>query len=257
MDPLLVLRSPLHRMSVCPHDTARNVHAWFFLSTHLQTRLGLRLRFEPRDDVVDERERVLGGDADLVYANPYSAVLFERELGFVPVARPVGISDGAYLIARKGWSARQAGARVLIASATDKLIVHALGATLLGGVGLTAERVDHIFTGNHLAVAKAVTSGPAELGYIFDETWHGLAEFSRSGLQVVGRSVPAAAFHCFMVGGALRGRAEEVGRLLCRLASDEQGARVLGDLHFGAGLEPVPSGALGRLAPLMDLQPVR
>jgi hypothetical protein len=34
-----VLSTPLRRMSVCPHDTARNVYGWFFINSYLQSIL--------------------------------------------------------------------------------------------------------------------------------------------------------------------------------------------------------------------------
>ena len=53
--------SPRYRLSVCPHDTAKNIAAWFLINTYLQKRLGLSMRFEPSDNFHAEREQVLAG----------------------------------------------------------------------------------------------------------------------------------------------------------------------------------------------------
>ena len=52
---------PKYRLSVCPHDTAKNLAGWFLLNTYLQRRLGITMRFEPSENFNAEREQVLAG----------------------------------------------------------------------------------------------------------------------------------------------------------------------------------------------------
>jgi phosphonate transport system substrate-binding protein len=251
MDIFEVLSTPLRRMSVCPHDTARNVYGWFFLNSFLQSELGCRLHFEAQESFLTEREAVLAGGYDLVYANPYSAVLFARRQGFVPVARPVGIHDETYLVARPGWAPPGPGEPVSIASATDKLIVHTLGLTLLPELGLEAAEVSYRFTGNHLAAAKAVMDGAVDLAFVFNETWDGMAPYSRSNLQILRRTDGHLASHCFMVGPQLQDRAGDIRTLLTSLASRPEAAEILLELSFPNGLEPTGFADLNALSALV------
>ena len=112
------------KLSVCPHDTAKNLLGWFTLNTYLQRNLGIGIHFDPHDSFLEERQAVLDRPHHVVYANPYSVLCFARERGFVPVARPAGIVDEAIVVARPG---APRGAALRIASATDKLIIHDLG----------------------------------------------------------------------------------------------------------------------------------
>jgi len=251
MDIFDVLATPLRRMSVCPHDTARNVYGWFFLNSYLQSALGVRLHFEAREDFLAERNTVLAGGYDLVYANPYSAVLFARRQGFLPVARPVGIHDETYLVARQDWTAPEPGRTVTVASATDRLIVHTLGVTLLPGLGLDAATIDYRFTGNHLAAAKAVMDGDAELGFVFNETWEGMAPYSRSALQILARTDRRLASHCFMVGPQFQDRAEDLGAVLTSMTTRPEAAEVLRELNFPAGMERMGLAELNALSALV------
>lgn len=245
--------SHIHKMSVCPHDTAKNVHAWFLLNAYLQRRLAVRIRFSPQDNFLREREQVLASEHHLVYANPYSAVLFGRQ-GFVPVARPVGIFDETLLVTRADTNPATLPRRPRIASATDKLIIHNLGLTLLPGLGLDPAGVDFVFAGNHLAAAKAVVEGKAHLGFVFNETWNGLSNAIRSELKVLTESRGGCACHCFLVGPAWASRTEEVRALLCAMIRDPRGRAILLDLRFEQGFEPVPGGMLAYLANLMHLE---
>ncbi len=251
MDVFDVLASERFRLSVCPHDTAKNTYGWAFLNTYLQRHLACRLQFEPQDSFLFEREEVLRGGVQLVYANPYSAVVFAREAGFVPVAKPVGIHDETYLVVRADAPAPAVGVRPVIASATDKLIVHALGLSLLPEIGVLETGVDFLFTQNHLSAAKAVIDGAAQFGFVFNETWDGMSDFTRAQLRIVQRTAQSLAFHCFMAGGALADRAGEIGDVLCGLSSDPTGADILAELHLPHGFEPVLPARLVALAGLL------
>lgn len=240
-------------MSVCPHDTAKNVYGWFMLNTYVQRHLAARIRFEPQDNFLKEREHVLASEHHIVYANPYSAVMFAQQ-GFVPVAKPVGIYDETFLVSlADAPDISTLSARPKVASATDKLIIHNLGLTLLPQVGLDAEAVDFVMAGNHLAAAKAVMDGKADLGFVFNETWHGMSKLIRAQLKVIAETHQGFAFHCFMVGPEWADRAQEIQELLCGMTEDKAGVAILEDLRFTQGFEPVPEGNLQRLAEMMGL----
>ncbi|MEX8496390.1 MAG: PhnD/SsuA/transferrin family substrate-binding protein [Leptothrix ochracea] len=244
------MTSRLH-FSVCPHDTAKNVAGWFLINTYLQRRLDLAIHFEPCDNVNDEREQVLAGGYELVYANPYSALRYCEQRQFVPIARPTGLYDETLLIARAG-EALPTTRPVRIASASDRLIVHFLGLTLLEKVGLRVSDCESKFVGNHLKVLQAVVSGQCELGFLFNETWQGLSAKTQSGLQILEQTRNQQAFHCFCVGPALADRAEEVQAILCSMKDDPQGRRILEDLRF-AGFEPVTMDGLHHLNTLVGM----
>lgn len=251
MDIFEVLSTQLRRMSVCPHDTARNVYGWFFLNSYLQSQLGCRLHFEAQENFLAERSAVLAGGYDLVYANPYSAVLFARQQGFVPVAKPVGIRDETYLVARPDWTPPAPGQKVTVASATDKLIVHTLGVTLLPRLGLDESTIDYRYTGNHLAAAKAVMDGVAELGFVFNETWEGMSSFTRSTLQILHRTDQRLAFHCFMVAPQFQDRAEDLRTILTSMTTQPEAAEILKELNFPNGIEPAGPADLNALSALV------
>lgn len=251
MDVIDVLSTDLHQMSVCPHDTARNVYGWFFLNSYLQSRLAFRLRFEAKENFLVERDAVLAGGYDLVYANPYSAVLFARRMGFIPVARPTGINDETYLVSRPDWSPSGPGAVVTVASATDQLIVHALGVGLLAAIGLAESQVRFQYTGTHPAAAKAVMDGAADLGFVFNETWDGLSPYTRANLQILKQHDSGMAFHCFMLGPRLHDRADDVTALLTGMTTAADAVEILGELGFPKGIQPVGLADLNVLSELV------
>lgn len=236
-------------LSVCPHDTAKNLLGWFVLNTYLQRRLEVGIRFEPQENFLNERAQVLDGQGTIVYANPYSALVFARERGFLPVAKAVGVYDETFLVARPGFTV-DAAAPLRVASATDKLIIHHLGLSLLRQQGVDLARVQFQFVGTHAKAAQAVLQGEAELGFVFNETWHGLADGTRRQLQLLGETRQGQAYHCFCIAPAWAARRQSVQDVLCGMADDPAGQKVLADLRF-QGFEALPADALHGLEQLV------
>jgi phosphonate transport system substrate-binding protein len=237
------------RLSVCPHDTAKNLFGWFVLNTYMQRLLSQGIHFEPADTFIAEREAVLGGDFHLVYANPYSALLYATRKGFVPVAKVSGLYDETVLVKRKG-AALPADGKVVIASATDKLIVHPLGQTLLAPAGIDETHVSYKLVGTHPKAAQAVMKGEAWAGFVFNETWRGLAASTKAELEVLGETHDGTAFHCFCVGPQWTDRAEEIRQVLVGMNSDPKGRDILADLGFSA-IESIDATALDPAIQLM------
>lgn len=240
----------LFRFSVCPHDTAKNLAGWFLLNTYLQRKLGLGMHFEPADNFIAEREAVLAGGADFVYANPFSAFQYHRQRGFIPVARPVALSDETLLLARAG-EALDPSQGLTIASATDELIVHFLGLTIVDELGWPLSRMRYEYVGNHLKAAQAVLNGKVDAAFVFNETWNGMAASTRASLQVLGETKRQMACHCFCVGPSLRDRLTDIQTILFEMHNDPSGRRILEDLRF-SGFAPIEDDAMDRLATLIN-----
>jgi phosphonate transport system substrate-binding protein len=230
------------RLSVCPHDTAKNLFGWFVLNTYMQRLLSHSIHFEPADTFIAERAAVLEGDYQIVYANPYSALLFATKKGFVPIVKVAGLYDETILVGRKGKPLPSTG-EVRIASATDKLIVHPLGRTLLPSVGLDESRVRYQFVGTHPKAAQAVLKGEADAGFVFNETWRGLSASTKADLDVLAETHDGTAFHCFCVGPGWADRIDEIRAVLLGMNTDPKGQAILADLGFGK-LEAIDADAL-------------
>lgn len=240
------------RISVCPHDTAKNQLAWFTFNSWLQRKLGVRLHFEPQSSFLAERQCVLDDPRyRLVYANPFSAVKFREQLGFIPVARPANIFDETFLVKRAGvtlpdhrpWR---------IASATDKLIIHTLGLMLLKELGVGEEGREFVFVGTHVAAANAVLHDKADVGFVYNETWHGLNESTRVQFEVIKASETRLAYHCFCLSPVWRERYAQIRETLSRMQDDESGRRILAELKFER-FEPLEENALEDLATIIDM----
>jgi phosphonate transport system substrate-binding protein len=245
----LLHMSTRYRLSVSPHDTARNLAGWFLLNTYLQRKLGVAMRFEPSDNFHAEQEQVMAGGFHLAYANPFSALKYVHERGFVPVARPVGVYDETLLVARHG-TGLPAQRPLRVASASDQLLVHVLGMTLLAQHQVGPDHCRIQFTGNHLRAVQAVLDGRADVGFVYNETWHGLSASTREALEIVSATARQVASHCFCVAPELADRLDEVRDVLCGMGTDPSGRKILDDLRI-SGFEAMEADALDNLATLV------
>jgi phosphonate transport system substrate-binding protein len=237
------------QLSVCPHDTAKHMVEWFQLNTYLQRHLGFGIHFEPQDNFNQERETVLAGGYHIVYANPFSACAFIQELGFIPIARPSGVYDETILIRKAGAEFGHDGP-IRVASASDRLIIHTLGLSLLDKLKISRSDCRFSLVGNHMKAAHAVIKGEADLGFVFNETWDSMAESTRKELEVVDETRDQIAFHCFCIAPEWADRRREVQDVLCDMWDDPKGKPIVEALHFH-GFECLTEDALETLQTLL------
>jgi phosphonate transport system substrate-binding protein len=237
-----------YRLSVSPHDTAKHLAGWFLLNTYLQRKLGVAMRFEPSDNFEVEQEQVMAGGFHLAYANPFSALKYVHERGFVPVARPVGVYDETLLVARQG-AGLPAQRPLRVASASEQLLVHVLGMTLLDQHQVAPDDRRLQFTGNHVRAVQAVLDGRADVGFVYNETWHGLSTSTREALEIVAATSRQMASHCFCVAPELADRLDDVRDALCGMDTDPSGKKILADLRI-SGFEAMAANALDHLTDL-------
>jgi phosphonate transport system substrate-binding protein len=236
----------VNQLSVCPHDTAKNLAGWYLLNTYLQRKLECDIHFNLQHDFIAEREAVLAGGHHIVYANPYSVLEFAEKLDFIPVARPIGVFDETLLIARKGTNLADSAA-LKVSTATKCLIVHALGCMELRKLGKDPSAFEFILTGNHLNAANAVIKGDADVGFVFNETWNGMSASSRESLEIIAESNQRDCYHCFCVSPQWQDRKEKVRDVLVGMHNDHDGgSHILEELKF-KGFEPAPEDTISQL----------
>jgi phosphonate transport system substrate-binding protein len=239
-----------YQLSVCPHDTAKHMVEWFYFNTYLQRKLDCGIHFEPQDNFNAEREAVLKGRYNIVYANPFSACAFIQELGYMPVAKGVGLYDETLVVTRAGEEI-PSDRPLKVASASDKLIVHTLGISVLEQLGIHREECEFKFMGNHMKAAHAVLKREADVGFIFNETWHGMVDNTRNEFKVAAESTDGIAFHCFLIAPEWAHRRDDIQQLLVHINEDPKGKDILDSLDFTQGLELLSEDAMDTLQVLL------
>ena len=66
-----------------------------------------------------------------------------------------------------------------------------------------------------------------------------MAASSRSSLEVIGETSSKQASHCFCISAEWADKKNQIQEILCGMSTDEKGKRILEDLQFNAGFEPM------------------
>jgi phosphonate transport system substrate-binding protein len=98
-----------------------------------------------------------------------------------------------------------------------------------------------------MKAVQAVIKGEADIGFVFNETWHGMNATSRESLEVIGEPREGYAFHCFCISPEWADRKSRLMEILSGMQQDTNGGkRILEDLKF-KGFEPVPDDTIALL----------
>ena len=237
-------------LSVCPHDTAKHVVEWFQLNTYLQRALGCDIHFEPMDSFILEQTAVLSGGYPLAYANPLGACTYIEEMGFIPVARPIGLYDETVLVGTKDGGIPDK-TPLTIASASGETITHILGLSLLDQLGIPRDSCQFVSEETHLKSIHAILKGKADLAFVFNDTWDNLSEGTRSQLDILGQTNEQVAFHCFLIAPEIAEEYKErLQSVLVGMKDDPKGRLILDALGL-QGFEPLSEDAMDTLQTLM------
>jgi phosphonate transport system substrate-binding protein len=237
------------QLSVCPHDTAEHVADWFQFNTYLQRRLNCTIHFEPRDSFILEQTAVLSGGFHITYANPLSACTYIKELGFIPVARPVNLYDETVLVGRRGCGIPEKRP-LTVRSASGELINHALGLSLLDRLKVPHGDCRFDYVDTHLKSLHGILKGEADLAFVFNDTWNNISAGARKELEAIAQTDDQIAFHCVLIAPEWAHRKEEIQDLLVNMKTDSKGKLILVSLDL-EGFEPLTEDAMDTLQTLM------
>lgn len=219
-------------MSVSPDFAPDRIAGWYIFNTWMQRQLGEHIHLELYPDFAAQRKAIRAGEIDLIYANPFDAVMLVREYGFTAVAAPADKPDEA-IIAVAAESAVQAveelqsGIRI---ASTDDPDVNLIAMIMLEPADLSQATVQTHTVDTYVLVAKHLLQGKADVGFFLKEAFEGLSGVIRKQLRVLITSEIHDIRHVLLVGPRLQQRQEDLQQLLRDMKSDPKGSSVLDSL---------------------------
>lgn len=234
---------------VCPHDVARGLERWAFLNTFVNKALGLGSRFGIYLDFVEFAAALEGEEFLWGFLNPADYLKARTLFGYEAIARPAGIRDVAYVVARTGEPL--AGSIEAFAGRRVALVRGYLAALVrhrLQGAGVSCEVVA---VKSYAEVMKTVGRGDADFGVTYNDHFDRLSAAVRDDFRVEARVDPGLA-HVVAAHPSIPqpGRAA-LRELLLGAHLDSAGAGLLATLGFTA-FEEVPEGPYRDLADVLE-----
>ncbi|MDO9422943.1 MAG: phosphate/phosphite/phosphonate ABC transporter substrate-binding protein [Methylobacter sp.] len=225
-----------HLFTISPDFSPDHISGWYIFNTWLQKQTGEAIHLQMYDNFKSQREAIKNDSIDLIYANPFDAAMLVREKGFLPLVKPVGISDEAIIAVNAKNTIEDVaylspGIRVAVTEDPD---VHLMGMIMLEPGDLDANTVETHIYDTYVLVAKHLLRGDADVGIFLAEAYDDLSNMIKSQLKVLVRSQISIIHHSLMIGPKLAGKRNEFQSLLIDMSNDAKGKDVLEGLGFEA-----------------------
>jgi phosphonate transport system substrate-binding protein len=222
--------------TISPDFSPDHISGWYIFNTWLQKQSDLAIHLEMYDDFAKQREAIANDKVDLIYANPFDAAMLVREKGFLPLVRPIGVSDEAIIAVNSNnpiEDVQQLTPGVRIAY-TDDPDVQMIGMIMLEPGNLEAGNIQAINCDTYVQVAKNILQGKAEAGIFLAEAYDNLSNMIKRQMKVLVRSQISVIHHSLMISPALMAKRTEIQDLLLNMNNESKGQNVLESLGFTA-----------------------
>ncbi|NJA05083.1 phosphate/phosphite/phosphonate ABC transporter substrate-binding protein [Methylococcaceae bacterium WWC4] len=220
--------------TVSPDFAPDRLSGWYIFNTWLQKHTAAAIHLEMYDHYHRLHQAIAADGVDLIYANPFDAAMLVREKGFLPLVKPVGLSDEAVIAVNADSPIQDVadltpGIRV---AHTEDPDVRLMGMIMLEPADLDCGNIQALLSDNYVLVAKHLLKGEADVGIFLAEAFDNLSGMIKKQLRVLVRSQISVINHALLVGPRLAERRQEIRDLLVRMAEEDKGPGVLESLGF-------------------------
>jgi phosphonate transport system substrate-binding protein len=227
-----------YHLAISPDVHIRDLADWFLLNTRIQrlTRQVFRVHFY--DDVARLHRAYSEGRIDLAYANaPDCAELIPA--GYLPLVRPIGISDEAAVVVAQDDPARCVEDLLDVDSidvaATDAPDVQRICRILLEPADLPDDALRIMTRPNYTLAAKSVLGGQTRAAFFLRTAFDDLSDAVRQGLRILVASQIYVISHTLVVAPSLAYLAPTLVEGLLRMNDDPDDADLLAGLGAPRG----------------------
>lgn len=221
--------------SIAPDVSPQRLPGWHLFSSWLQRKTGEGISVLEYISFDDQKQALLDGKIDLLYANPYDAGWLIREQKFIALAQPASDVAEVTIVTKKGGDITKVEdlKTDLKVSAAMNADLRTLGTILLEPANLTKDDITFIDTSNHILAIKELLKGNSQVAMLPTDIYRGLSKIVASQLESLVATEPediATVAHCFVLSPAFAEKAELLKETLRTMHEDDNGKSVLEDL---------------------------
>lgn len=225
-----------HNITVSPDFKPDKIAGWYIFNTYFQQAANIDLHLKLYDGFDEQRQAIVDGKIDLIYANPFDAAMLVNEHNFKPLVKPAGANDECVVVTSADSSIGSVddlvnGCKI---ATTDDPAINMIGMRMLEPANLDESNTETDTLVSFVAVAKQVMDEKAQVGFILKEAFDGLSNMVKSRLKVLVTSEIGVIYHGLMVAPSLQDRTEVLSTALMAMNTDPKGKSVLEGLGFEA-----------------------
>lgn len=224
----------IFKLAVSPDFSPNRIPGWFVFNTWLQRRLDIAMRFEMHDSFAEQRTAIEEDRVDLIYANPYDAAMLVREKGFLPLAKPAGISNEVVVatLAESDVQKLDDLKPGITIATVDGPDVQQTGLIILESADINAENSTLCTYGSNALVAKALLQGGAQVGVFLERSYNELSGLTRKALRPLVVSQIDVITHQLLVGPRFKDHHETLLAALLEMSVNKKDQAILEDLDI-------------------------
>ena len=243
-----------YQFAVSPDVHVRDLSEWFVLNTRVQKTTGESFHATTYDDFDDLHRAIDSGAVDLIFANAADTASLVRDHGFLPVARPAGVSDEATVVVTSDSPIVSLDDLTpgLVVAQTDAPDVERICRILLEPADLGVDGIQLMRKRNYVLVAKALMAKEAQAGFFLRAAFDDLSEITRSQLRPLISSHIYVITHSMLASPAIAHLREPILRGLTEMSTRPSDEGLLAGLGAPQGWELLSPEDAEFLIDLMD-----
>ncbi|OYQ74519.1 MULTISPECIES: PhnD/SsuA/transferrin family substrate-binding protein [Wohlfahrtiimonas] len=221
--------------SIAPDIAPQRLPGWYIFATWLSKQINTPITTTDFSSFEKQKQALLDGKIDFLYANPYDAGWLVREQKFIALAQPTSDVAEVTVVAKVGGAITAVvdipkGVNV---AAADNADLRMLGAILLEPANLTKDDFTFVDVSNHILAIKALLSGKADIAMIPTKIFNGLSKTIANDLNPLvstqARDIESVA-HCFVLSPQMAEFAEPIKQVLKEMKNLPNGQSILDDI---------------------------
>lgn len=239
---------------IAPDFPPQYFAGWHFLNNRLQHVLDQPVHLLTPVNAAEEKADLAADKVDLIYANPFDAAQLVREMGYLPIAKPINQSDEMVIASKSGSGMEQLsdlkpGAKIFC---TENIDVRLIGLRLLEAVDLEEGDIDWQPTDTFPAVARRLIQGEGDAGFFMASAYHHLSALTKNQLHVLIESRIYDLAHVLLVHPRLANMQNTLQEGFVGLKDTADGQHVLSELGLDNGFEVLKQEDIELLIDLIE-----
>lgn len=221
--------------SIAPDIAPQRLPGWYIFATWLQKQIDASITTTDFSSFAKQKEALLDGKIDFLYANPYDAGWLVREQKFIALAQPQNDVAEVTIVSRAKSDIKEVvdipnGVK---ASAADNADLRMLGSILLEPANLTKDDFIFVDVSNHILAIKELLAGNSDIAMIPSNIYKGLSKTISNDLVPLVSTQPydiESVAHCFVLSPKMAQYEGAIKQALKEMSSITNGQKILEDI---------------------------
>ncbi|NUE67055.1 PhnD/SsuA/transferrin family substrate-binding protein [Snodgrassella sp. ESL0253] len=222
---------------IAPDFPPKYYAGWHFLNTRLQRLIDAPVHLFMPSNTEEEQQEIDNNNVDIIYANPFNASKLIRELGYLPVVRPVNRFDEMVIASAaeseiKSIQDIKPGMSILC---TENYDVKLIALRLMEAVDIEEHDLTWIKSESFPAVARGLIQHEGDIGLFMSSAYHKLTPITLSRLNLLIESKINDLYHMILLHPRNAGMLETLQHAFSSMHETPAGAMLLEDLGLNDG----------------------